>query len=141
MAGVVTIKDRERKALEEIKAIVDSLGADSYVGAAFKGCFEIARDNIDNDWCCSMQDKVNTAESACDLVRDQRRKLEEELKAVKKELDGEKKQTKFLTERIRKNNQIVEHDAIKLAELRATCDQQGSEIIKLKAKLYDLMVK
>ena len=36
-------KDQEREALEKIKAIVESLGPDSYVGTAFEGCLEIAR--------------------------------------------------------------------------------------------------
>lgn len=33
-------KEQERKALEQIKKIVDSLGADSYIATAFDGCFE-----------------------------------------------------------------------------------------------------
>ena len=38
-------KEQERKALEQIKKIVDSLGADSYIATAFDGCFEDAREN------------------------------------------------------------------------------------------------
>lgn len=43
-------KEQERKALEQIKKIVDSLGADSYIATAFDGCFEDARENIENDF-------------------------------------------------------------------------------------------
>lgn len=39
----MSTKEEERKALQEIQAIVDSLGEDSYVAAAFKGCFKICR--------------------------------------------------------------------------------------------------
>ena len=58
----MTTKEQERKALEQIKKIVDSLGEDSYVGIAFEGCFEIAETNIKNDWACSMKQSVVQAE-------------------------------------------------------------------------------
>lgn len=54
----MTTKEQERKALEQIKAIVAGLGPDSYVGTAFEGCFEIAAENIDNDFACSMKQRV-----------------------------------------------------------------------------------
>ena len=46
----MTTKEQERKALAKIKAIVEELGPDSYIGTAFEGCFEIAADNIGNDF-------------------------------------------------------------------------------------------
>lgn len=55
----MTNKDTERKALEQIKAIVESLGPESYVGTAFDGCFEIAEENIENDFACSMKQRVD----------------------------------------------------------------------------------
>ena len=58
----MTSKEQERKALEQIRKIVDGLGEDSYVATAFAGCFEIAQQNIDNDWACSMQDRAESAE-------------------------------------------------------------------------------
>ena len=39
-------KEQERKALNQIKKIVDSLGEDSYIAMAFEGCFEDAETNI-----------------------------------------------------------------------------------------------
>ena len=75
-------KDEERKALAKIKAIVDGLGKDSYVAMAFDGAFEIAEDNINNDFARSVKyyrDKVDECEekikgigldlqTACDSV-------------------------------------------------------------------------
>ena len=75
-------KDEERKALAKIKAIVDGLGNDSYVAMAFDGAFEIAEDNINNDFANSVKyykEKVNECEkkikglgldlqTACDSV-------------------------------------------------------------------------
>lgn len=45
----MTTKEQERKALGQIKEIIDHLGPNSYVGTAFDGCFEIAEENIRND--------------------------------------------------------------------------------------------
>ena len=46
----VITKDDERKALEQIKKIVESVGGEkSYIGTAFKGVFELAEQNIEYD--------------------------------------------------------------------------------------------
>lgn len=55
-------KEQERAALASIKNIVESLGTGSYIGMAFEGCFEIAEDNILNDFGNSMREKVKQAE-------------------------------------------------------------------------------
>lgn len=54
----MTTKEQERKALAQIRKIVEGLGADSYVATAFEGCFEIAESNIENDWACSMKQRA-----------------------------------------------------------------------------------
>ena len=54
----MTTKEQELKALEQIKKIVSNLGADSYIATAFEGCFEIAEDNIENDFACSMKQRA-----------------------------------------------------------------------------------
>jgi len=59
----MTTKEQEFKALGQIKEIVKSLGEGSYVGTAFEGCFEIAEENIRNDFACSMKKKLELAES------------------------------------------------------------------------------
>ena len=56
-------KEQERKALEQIRKIVEGLGEDSYIGRAFSGCFEIAQENIDNDWGCSLKGKWELSEA------------------------------------------------------------------------------
>lgn len=59
---MVTTKEQERKALEKIRKIVEELGADSYIGTAFEGCFEIAEENIENDFACSMKQRWEAAQ-------------------------------------------------------------------------------
>ena len=58
----MTTKDQERKALEKIRKIVEGLGENSYIATAFDGCFEIASDNIENDFACSMKQQLEEAE-------------------------------------------------------------------------------
>lgn len=58
----MTTKEQERKALEKIRKIVEELGENSYVGMAFEGCFEIAEENIESDFGCSMKQRAETAE-------------------------------------------------------------------------------
>lgn len=66
----MTTKEQERKALAQIRKIVDSLGKDSYIATAFEGCFEIAAENIENDFACSMAQRVEAAESEIVTLRD-----------------------------------------------------------------------
>lgn len=58
----MTTKEQERKALAQIRKIVEGLGQDSYIGTAFEGCFEIAEENIENDFACSMKQRAESAE-------------------------------------------------------------------------------
>ena len=60
--NVLATKDQEREALATIKKIVDELGPGSYIGTAFEGCFQDAEDNIENDFGCSMKQKLESAE-------------------------------------------------------------------------------
>lgn len=55
----MTTKEQERKALAQIKKIVAGLGEGSYIATAFEGCFEIAEENIENDFGCSMKDRAD----------------------------------------------------------------------------------
>ena len=57
MAQIIT-KEQEYEALEKVRAIVDALGADSYVGRAFEGVFDIAERNIDEDAWFNPLEKV-----------------------------------------------------------------------------------
>ena len=81
----MTTKDQELKALAQIKKIVAGLGENSYVATAFEGCFEIAEDNIGNDWGCSMKQRAESAEESTqgwiarfDSMKEKRDELQKE---------------------------------------------------------------
>lgn len=59
--NVPASKQQERDALDQIRAIVDTLGPDSYLATAFAGCFEDAEENIKNDFACSMKQRLEAA--------------------------------------------------------------------------------
>lgn len=61
--NVPASKQQERDALDQIRAIVDTLGPDSYLATAFAGCFEGAEENIKNDFACSMKQRLESAEA------------------------------------------------------------------------------
>jgi hypothetical protein len=54
-------KAQEREALEEIRAIIESLGEGSYLATAFDGCIEDAENNIEDDAAYSMKGRWESA--------------------------------------------------------------------------------
>lgn len=148
-------KEMERKALEQIKRIVSELGEDSYIGTAFEGCFEIARTNIDNDWACSQKQLVEGLEKQLakqakdnEFLKAQKEHLEKKLADAEKNnrlreewaerFNGEirelKKAADAREEAARKMQEVIDRQ-------EAEKEQMAMEIIKLKARLFDLMEK
>lgn len=127
----VITKADERKALEQIKKIVESVGGEkSYIGTAFKGVFELAEENIEYDFGCSALDWKDWRDKNVQEI-DER---DERIDGLTKQLNEKRGYADELYKRFRKQ----EVRAIKAEETLAAKDV---EIIKLKAKLYDLMVK
>lgn len=79
---MIATKDQERKAIEEIRKIVENLGENSYVGAAMEGVLELAEDNIENDFTQSMKESVeekraHELEEENERLKETKEKLEE----------------------------------------------------------------
>lgn len=150
----MTTKEQERKALEQIKKIVANLGENSYIATAFEGCFEIAAENIEDDFACSMKQRKEAAEFAEDQLRakvaekDERiRQLEDQIRfmttAAEKKEDSILAQGKSLEEMVSKIADLKEACTKhwnSLQEAETKLDQKEDEIVRLKAKLYDLMM-
>ena len=151
-------KEQERKALEQIKKIVDSLGADSYIATAFDGCFEDARENIENDFALCMKDRYETERKRAKDLQEEVDRLKADLRKEKEVGEEPGKAIKKTQEQENATIQMIEseRDALKcqvadlldreneLVSLRddAECRAEvaEAEIIRLKAKLYDLIV-
>ena len=76
-------KEQERKALNKIRKIIAELGDDSYVAAVFEGCFEVAEQNIDNDWACSLKQQVESRDKEIFKLQLENSNLRLDLKAEK----------------------------------------------------------
>jgi hypothetical protein len=150
-------KDQEREALEKIKAILDTLGPDSYVGTAFEGCLEIAEENIENDFACSMKQRVEAVVVENTRLKEKVKELEDKLAESEKdyeaahatahlvvdEKDAEianlKAQVASLTEIGRWNAEQCDEARCEAGELRQRAEKAEAEVVRLKAKLYDYM--
>lgn len=142
-------KDDERKALAKIRKIIDTLGEDSFVAAAFEGCFEVAEQNIDNDWACSLKEQVESRDKEIFKLQLENSNLRLDLKAEKEyhELAIKNFQTASSNCEILKieNNRLnAELSNVSLIEetnrayYKDLLNTKDDEIIRLKAKLYDL---
>ena len=130
--------------------MVEQLGPDSYLATAFEGCFDLAAENIDNDWACSMADRARRAEKRAAELED---KLAESVKdceaahaaahAVAEEKDAEiaqlKAQLAQMQETARWNGQRCDEEATAAGEAQRRAETAEAEVVQLKAKLYDLL--
>lgn len=159
-------KQQERDALAKIRQIVDTLGPESYLAIAFEGCFDLAAENIENDWGCSMADRVRRAEKRAEEAEEKRieaelgynrmvDKLAESEKdyeaahaaahAVAEEKDGEiaklKARIQELLEDSKRDCESIGELACRAGEAQRRAEAAEAEVIRLKAKLYDYMTK
>lgn len=144
----MTTKAQELEALNKIREIVEGLGDDSYVGKAFDGCFLQAEENICNDWMLSWKDRYDEEQvKNC--------KLSERLAVLTDELNRKEDAIARLNDLNRTASEEISlrcDEATKLKqgerEARHRLEDAQEEIkllqadiIKLKAKLYDYMIK
>lgn len=141
-------KDDERKALEKIRKIIDDLGADSYVAAAFDGCFEMAEQNIENDWACSLKSEVESLQLQNEELHREIGKLQHDVTSTKalydyssNTVEVKNAHIKELEDRIQSlMGEVVEADDERI-RFKTELEDANDEIICLKAKLYDLISK
>lgn len=134
-------KEQERAALEKIRKIVDGVGGhDSYIGKAFEGCFAIAKENIDSDFWNSFYDKCAMEHERANNYKMQAERNLERAETTQSFLDNANAEIKRLNEEKKassdsaieiRNEYRAEQDRVEALEL---------EIMKLKAKLYDMMM-
>ena len=140
-------KEQERKALEQIKKIIAGLGERSYVGTAFAGCFEDAEQNIEDDAAYSPLGRAEAAErreleAREALVKAEAenqklaRKLENAERSYELEVNAHQKELQERCEWAKACNEAT--GKLELAEVKI--EEQALEIMKLKAKLYALIV-
>lgn len=155
----MTTKEQERKALEQIRKIVAGLGEGSYLSMAFEGCFEVAEENIENDFGCSLKDRAETAEKKLAALNtkynDDMARMTTCKEHLEKKVAEAEQRVKNLEITLAGANGTIKGYEKAAAEAKAQItaakeeadtassqiERQAQEIVTLKAKLYDLMVK
>ena len=148
----VSTKQEEREALEQIRKIVEALGPDSYVGTAFMGCFEDAEENIENDFAFSMYGRYKSIESEYEDLYKENRELVEKMSKLESEIKSQSETVDQLRSSSVEDSNTITRQRDAYVELKNTYDstyaeqtarikELEQEVIVLKAKLYDLIVK
>lgn len=125
-------KGQELKALEKIRKIVADLGEDSYIGMAFEGCFEIAADNIGNDFGCSMKQRWEKAQEDAEYFRQTASNLSNDLERANEEIQMLRKRVLTVQELFRIEDLIK----AKIQE-QETIAKDNAEVIVEKAEDCD----
>lgn len=128
-------KEKELKALEKIEKIVGKLGKESYVGAAFDGCFELAKINILNDFWHSMKQRAERAKEDHLESLDEVRKLQEELAESRKDCEDARAEVQRLLEQ--KNAEIEALREQKTADVEALIVFASERKAALEAELQN----
>lgn len=140
----MTTKEQERKALARIRKIVAELGEDSYLATAFDGAWEIAEENIENDFGNSTKfyvDKYNGTDSRAVAAENKIRELTAEAEYQRSEAEFAKKGLAEREADIMKMSEKNDGLRMELLEEKQKNEALELEIMKLKAKLYDLITK
>ena len=144
----MTTKAQEKKALEQIMKIVAELGENSYVGTAIDGMLEDAEDNIECDAAFSYKGRYETAERDLAKMSKMLDEHEDTIRFLKAENDKFCELNRIYGELENECNEFQSKTDKAMIELGDKVLEMGKqleckdlEIMKLKAKLYDLIMK
>lgn len=136
--NAMATKRNERETLEIIRQLVADLGEQSYLATAFQGCFEIAEENIENDFGDSLRDRLVGALNKIDLLEARVEELEEKLRQEISEKQQAREEAQKVIKKLEANS-LSEDDLEDIRQLlndRATeadekAEKAASEIVKL----------
>lgn len=139
-------KQEERTALEQIRLIIESVGgSDSYIGQAFKGCLDMAASNIENDFWNSYKDALDYMKKNLESELESERKKVNDLKSQVKQYEIAEKNYDVIirtrTDRMNRYQEQVKELTVNNIALGGKVKTLEQENMRLKAKLYDMMVE
>ena len=135
-------KEQERKALARIRKIVAELGEDSYIATAFDGAWELAEENIENDFGNSTRWYIDKYNNSGEDVRKAREEAEEDSRKLRVELEEMKTDLEHWQGKFTKKSEeyvtlLRSHN--ELWNKSREAQKAEKEVIRLKAMLFDLM--
>ena len=98
----MTTKEQERKALAQIKKIVEGLGENSYIATAFDGALEIAETNIEFDFADSVKGLIENRDKQIHELEEDIEKLTKDIEAKEKRIEALVKESNEAWEAVRK---------------------------------------
>lgn len=128
--NAMATKRNERETLETIRQLVADLGEQSYLATAFQGCFEIAEENIENDFADSLRGRLDGAMSKIDKLEAQIEELKDQLSESQKDWEAAHAANHVLAEE--KDAEIASLRAMVLSEddledIRQLLDDRATE--------------
>lgn len=75
----MTTKQQERETLAKIEKILQGVDPESYIGAAFAGCIDLAKSNIDNDFLESWPERCERLSNSRDELSKSRSKAYDDM--------------------------------------------------------------
>lgn len=84
--NVPATKEQERETLSKIKQMVEELGPQSYLATAFRGAFEDAEQNIEDDAAYSWYDRAESATKRAEAAEDRLKELGGLVDSLKEQL-------------------------------------------------------
>lgn len=128
----IVTKEDERAVLSKIRAMISNLGSDSYLSMTFDGIWDIAENNIANDFGTSVRDIISSKDALMDSDNKLRQEVALRARESEKLTDKLESQLKdFYKLREERDNLIIENSGVSALRM---------EVTELKAKLYDMMV-
>lgn len=80
----MTTKQQERETLAKIEKILATVDPESYIGAAFAGCIDLAKSNIDNDFLESWPERYERISNSRDELSKSRSKAYDDMEEQEK---------------------------------------------------------
>lgn len=143
----IATKEQERKALTQIRKIVEGLGPQSYIATAMTGVFDLAEQNIEYDAALEFPEQIDSLQKQLSEAQQIAKKASADYEAAHQERNrlqaAHGEACEAITERDRKIADLTDH-LKEEHDLRAGAEvmvqRRNEKIVKLKARLYDLLV-
>ena len=136
---MITTKQQEREALEQIRNILNTLESGSYVRTAYQGIDVMAESNIDNDFGISATETIRHLETESEELKKENKRLEQEIKNILQIEEVNKKTVQRLHEEHDKGWNLYDESTGKLNAAATQLKEKDQEILELKARLFDYM--
>lgn len=138
---MITTKEQELKALDQIREIVEGLGEGSYIAAAMEGMLEDAKENIENDFALSWKNRAENYQKKLEELSKLYKELSDEKSREQRWREEADKRADHLQQRLDESLASDNKHMERIIYLESENSNQSEEIIHLKAKLYDMIVK